>query len=773
MAFSFLIPTFSSRPPQAIPRTHARASAAGPTISPVRLLSAVIEHSRDTGEDPEVLLDAVFPLVCQFKALRILMHPEDVRPLPTEPKFKAGAVVAGCRVLRCIAAQSETEIYQVETWTGSLAALKWVPFHAPTFVKIGLTREQDFLNSLEQKGVRSVPRVISAGSDADSGLFLLLSWCEGRTLYQLAQRDDLNMGTRCDIAVRLTAIYAELHSHGLLHGDVHPGNVLGDRGRDPVVLDFGAARWIDGGADRPRAGLLTDYEPEAARELLEHNSLPPATPLGEQYCVAALIFRLITRTACLRLSLEGQTALRQIVEQEPKGFAEVGVLGPAVEAVLRRGLAKEPSLRFATMADFHAALQSAVDVELPVAESQVGSGPGLRIREQDVFQGMLDVYGADSGLLDVGLGLGPTASLYYGAAGIAYALLRAAILKEHAGALAAADVWIERAVLQMPEAHAFDGPEIGIHTADLGPAAFFHMASGVDAVRAMVRQACGDSDGAAKSIRAYLAGLPCSSASAPKRVTSTRFALDLMNGAAGHLLGVCLLYEVCTDLEPLLGATLVGEGDRLMDLVAANVAAFPDADVGTGTKYVGMAHGLAGALFAICRWVDARALRLPDAVSAALDRQAMMAVAGPGWQGWPVETGSRRSAPWTGWCHGSAGHVLLWSLASRVRDCNDDRDRVIGAGRHLWAHREHSNTSLCCGLAGEALSLCEVARVSGDSVWFDRAGALLDQAALSGHEPLAPHSLFRGHIGVMFARLELEHAQDAAFPLFKPPTIAL
>jgi len=738
--------------------------------TPAHLLDAVLAHSSETKEDPLALLDAVYPLVYQFQAQRILLRPEDVRPLLTEPRFAPHDMIGKCRVLHCVEAQTETEIYKVETSTGKPAALKWVPDDAPDFVQSGFEREQAILLALESSKMRAVPRVLDVGSLYGYGRFLVLTWCEGRNFYNLSRTGEIDLVARAAIGAKLAAIYVDLHRHGVLHGDVHPGNVLGDLDIAPTVLDFGTARWFDDDVYCPRAGLLTDYEPEAARDLLEGRSLPLPTPAGEQYCVAGVIFRLVTGTASLRLSLEGRTALKQIVDQEPKSFAEAGIVWPDLEIVLRRALAKKPEHRFATMEDFHSSLAAAVSAGPPMVTRKM-SGPircGMRDKRNGL-QGLLADYGLDCNLLDTIPTLGPTASLYYGTAGIAYAMLRAAVLMDDPEALAAADAWIERSVALMPTPSAFLEPRIGISPTDIGPAALFHTATGIQVIRALVRHVAGDYQSASESVHDFLAGLPAIDCTGDNGPWDPRFTLDIMNGAASHLLGVTLLHSICVDVEPSLRAALISLGNRLSAVVAARAFAFPDTGRWSGTRYIGMAHGLAGALFAVCHWADVQRVQIPETASDALDWLAGISVQEGNWIAWPVDVETPHLPPWTGWCHGSAGQILLWSIATRVRDREDDHERAIGAARHLWANRNHSNPSLCCGLAGEALSLCEAARVSSDLIWFDRAQTLLDQAISSPFGPVTPHSLFRGHLGVKLACLELENAEQSVFPLCNPP----
>jgi len=52
---------------------------------------------------------------------------------------------------------------------------------------------------------------------------------------------------------QVTAIVKKLHSHDIVWGDVHPGNIVIDKNIDAWVVDFGSG-WIEDFVDRKKAG---------------------------------------------------------------------------------------------------------------------------------------------------------------------------------------------------------------------------------------------------------------------------------------------------------------------------------------------------------------------------------------------------------------------------------------------------------------------------------------------------------------------------------------
>src|SRR5262245_49428539 len=98
------------------------------------------------------------------------------------------------------------------------------------------------------------------GGDEDV-LYATASWVEGRGLRGMVP---LEPEAAFALAADVAAGIATLHDHGVLHRDIHPGNVVvGDDGRG-VLIDFGSSRPDDGHDTRTVAGAIGFIAPETA-----------------------------------------------------------------------------------------------------------------------------------------------------------------------------------------------------------------------------------------------------------------------------------------------------------------------------------------------------------------------------------------------------------------------------------------------------------------------------------------------------------------------------
>lgn len=163
------------------------------------------------------------------------------------------------------------------------------------------------------------------------------------------------------LAQTIARTYATLHERGVLHGNVHPRNVLIRSDSTAVLLDFSHARPSVSQTFLPtpleRGGTSFFFEPEMARVALAGLPSMPVSAPGEQHAVAALIYFLVTGAHWQNFRPGRDAMLEDIATLHPLTFRERGVEPwPEMEAVLGRALSKLPDARFPSMSAFAATL---------------------------------------------------------------------------------------------------------------------------------------------------------------------------------------------------------------------------------------------------------------------------------------------------------------------------------------------------------------------------------------------------------------------------------
>jgi hypothetical protein len=145
-----------------------------------------------------------------------------------------------------------------------------------------------------------------------------------------------------------------VHEHGLIHRDLKPGNILLDARGRAVLTDFGLAR-PEAEAERlTGSGMVVGTPAYMAPEQVEAG-LHPVSARSDIYSLGVVLYQLLTG----RLPFAGSalTVLRAIGRQPPvPPEAQRADLDPALAAIIRKAMARNPDERYARATDLATAL---------------------------------------------------------------------------------------------------------------------------------------------------------------------------------------------------------------------------------------------------------------------------------------------------------------------------------------------------------------------------------------------------------------------------------
>ena len=750
----------------ALTRARARATSSlvdesvaallGEFRSPSTIVDAVIRYSRRLGLDPERVLTESYATLrrCLVEGYLVAAGSEGAQI--REICLAVGQRVAGGAVVRCLHVLEDTELYQLALDDGRLASLKVLRPTRSAFGEGALQREREILRHLEG---RVGPRLLDEGA-IDGNPWLALEWCDGVLVTTAAAGLRRVHGKRelLRLCARVAGAYGELHELGVVHGDVHPGNVLVSPAGLVRLVDFGLARF--GSADRtPRGGVQSFFDPQYVSALRDRTHPPPVSPLAEQYSVAALLYELLTGSPYLNFSIDPGELFRQIVEDAPLPFTRrAQAAWPEVEELLFQALAKEPSGRFSSTAELGRRLGAIVTSSpaRPVGRT-AGEGTGL----EPVLASVVARVRPGGAWFERGLPAPPFCSVAYGSAGVALALCRVGVLRGDAELVTIADEWAVRAAQDAESPNAFTSPELELTEDVTGRVTPYHRLSGVHAAQALVSHALNDVYTRQRALDAFVAESrqPCEN-------------LDVTLGRSGTLLGAAILLESVAGARyaDVSGVLALGN-DTVTDLWSQLDTMRPIPEEKRVT-YLGVAHGWAGMLLATLRWCRIAKVPRPVGLEERLDELATLAQRVGLAVRWPwtnAHAGTGFTSFMPGWCNGSAGHVYLWTTAHAA--LGDERWLAL-AEQAAWDVYATPNrvAHLCCGLAGQAWALLDLYRHTGEPRWLTAATEMGTRAATALENPqpgtLIPGSLHKGDMGVAVLAADLAAPEAAAMPFF-------
>ena len=198
-------------------------------------------------------------------------------------------------------------------------------------------REGELQASIEHP---SIVTVYEAG-EAEEGLFLAMRLVRGNTLKDLIVEEDLDG----EDAVRLLKPIADAldtaHAAGMTHRDIKPQNILVGAGGRAYLADFGLTR---SAADRGLTktgqfvGTIDYVSPEQIRG-------EPAGTASDVYALTAVLYECLCGSVPFPQPSDVAVLNAHMSNPPPRVTSHRPELSPAVDDVIARGMAKEPSER--------------------------------------------------------------------------------------------------------------------------------------------------------------------------------------------------------------------------------------------------------------------------------------------------------------------------------------------------------------------------------------------------------------------------------------------
>lgn len=719
--------------------------------TPRTIVDAVLVNSRDLKKDPEAWLDELLPHIGTFLTNSVLVAAGSEEEREIAPSLADGRQAGDWTIVHCVSLIEDSEIYRVRGGARDAAlkiARRAMPFEPSLFgnealVLERLWRTDDPVRPSPGQAGLPVPRLYDRGS-LDGRPYLVIEWCPGMDAGTASSHRRHARPSMLDLVCGIAEAYAALHERGVLHGDVHPRNVF--------VADDGAVRLIDFGfgtiaGETPRVGrggMYQFFEPEYLAA--QHRGIElPASPAGEQYALAALLYLMITGNHYVEFRAERVEMIRQAETEAPLPFAQRDLPPwPEIEAILARALSKDPAQRFPGMrafADALRAVRDAANAELLATPLCDDAAPFLETALQAFARG-----GAmfESGYIEA-----PVASINYGSAGAAVGLLRIAEARRDPALLALADVWRSRAFRDRGKPDAYYNETLELKSATLGTITPYHTESGLHAAAALIAHARGDLVALDAALEGFIraASLPCEN-------------LDLTLGKSAVLLGATLLLEMVDDER------LRRFGDATLAAIWGELDGHPPIAHDAPDTYLGIAHGWSGYMYAALRWCAASSTPLPASLPRRLDEFIALGVRRGRATYWRRQVGGHPQDVTTGWCNGTAGHVFLFTAAHDA--LGEERLLRIASEAAMHAAEETLyNADLCCGTAGRAYAMLNVYKHTGDGAWLSRARLLANHAASYRGEIARTNSLWKGEMGVAVLLADIQSPENARMPFFE------
>lgn len=256
------------------------------------------------------------------------------------------------------------EVYLAEDTTlHRKVAIKFIPeeLEANEQAIRRLIREAQAAATLDHPNICSIYEV----GECEGGNFIAMQYVEGETLSDRNRRKPLDVRECLQVAFQVADALAEAHSHGILHRDLKPQNIM-ITARDHVkLLDFGLAKIIrteltlesEAATETliSEPGMIIGTVPYMSPEQVRGQALDARSDL---FSFGVVLYEILTgRRPFFSDSAAG--TISEILTREPPPLARYSVdAPPEVQRIISKALCKDVEERYQTAKDLQVDLKN-------------------------------------------------------------------------------------------------------------------------------------------------------------------------------------------------------------------------------------------------------------------------------------------------------------------------------------------------------------------------------------------------------------------------------
>jgi serine/threonine protein kinase/cytochrome c-type biogenesis protein CcmH/NrfG len=208
-------------------------------------------------------------------------------------------------------------------------------------------READAAASLDHPNILPIYEV----SESEDGLpFFSMKFATGGSLQKIGPALCGKPRQCVHLMAKVARAVEYAHRHGILHRDLKPGNILLDDRGEPLVSDFGLAKFLDATKDLTKSLTTFGTPGYIAPEQAEGKSAN-LTPAADVYSLGAILFELLAGRPPF-LGSNALAVIRQAAEtRAPKLRSVSHSHNRDLETICARCLERDPKARYQSAGD--------------------------------------------------------------------------------------------------------------------------------------------------------------------------------------------------------------------------------------------------------------------------------------------------------------------------------------------------------------------------------------------------------------------------------------
>src|SRR6266568_7579174 len=203
-----------------------------------------------------------------------------------------------------------------------------------------------FLHEAQAAASLQHPNVVSIFDlgDVDGHLFIAMEFVDGIDLERLLETGQpLSLQAKLDIIIDVLTGLTFAHKRGIIHRDIKPANIRVTEDGRAKIMDFGVAHLAS--SSMTNTGSFLGTPSYMAAEQITEGKTTPATDI---FAVGGVLYQILTQMKPFDAPTL-QNLFFKIITEKPRPMSElVPGLPPALDRIVLKAMAKEPSERYAS-----------------------------------------------------------------------------------------------------------------------------------------------------------------------------------------------------------------------------------------------------------------------------------------------------------------------------------------------------------------------------------------------------------------------------------------
>jgi len=193
--------------------------------------------------------------------------------------------------------------------------------------------------------------------ETDGYTYLVMPLIKGGQLSDLMTGEPMRLDMVDRVIRQICDALDYAHSKGVIHRDIKPSNILVDERLNCLVSDFGIARMTEGTTKLTATGAVVGTPTYMSPEQAAGETVGPQSDF---YSLGIMLYEMVAGRVPFKAETPFAIALKHLSAPMPVPSTFNPRLGPAIEAVVLKAVARSPTERYASGEEFANALSAAV-----------------------------------------------------------------------------------------------------------------------------------------------------------------------------------------------------------------------------------------------------------------------------------------------------------------------------------------------------------------------------------------------------------------------------